>query len=77
MPVTDEPRLRFGIVTIFRSRHFEIEYTYSEPLLILVSATIARSDHDPPARFLFPAEINHGVRDRGIALNRVSASPEQ
>src|SRR5919197_4061996 len=76
MSVADERRPQFAVV-VFRARDFEIEHADSVARLPLVNTAVARTDHDTVARFLFASEINHGVRNRRVALDRISAGPEE
>ena len=64
-------------LTFVRARHFEIEHAHSEPLLTLISSAVARTHHHAGTGLLLASKIDHGVRDRWIALNRVSTAPEK
>lgn len=79
MSVTNKSRMHFfvGRIFFFDPRHFKIEHAHSETLFPIVGPPVTRAHHHALARFFFSPEINHGVRDRRIALNRVSAGPEE
>lgn len=79
MSITNKSRMRFAVLdfTFIRTRHFEIEYTYAEALLILVGPAITRAYHYAPPGLLFSPQVNHRVRNRRIAFNRIGASPKQ
>src|SRR5947208_12315121 len=66
----------FPYTTLFRS-HFEIEHAHAESLLTLISPAVTRTDHDAGTSFFFASKVDHGVRDRRIALNRISTGPEE
>ncbi len=77
MPVTDECRSQFSIVRLSVSLHFEIENAYTVAGFALIDPTVARADHHAVPGFLFAAKINHRVRDRWVALDRIGAGPEK
>src|SRR5207249_10526999 len=59
------------------TRQFEIEDAHSKSLHNLISPTVARTHHHTRACYSLAAKIDHGMRDRGIALDCVSTSPEK
>src|SRR5439155_26321838 len=77
--VANKSRVHLAILdlTLVRPRHFEIEHAHPESLLTLISPPVARTDHDADTGFLLAPKIEHGVRDRWIALNRISPGPEE
>jgi hypothetical protein len=77
--VADKSRTRFAVFAfpLICARHFEIEYAHTEALLVLVRPAITRTYHYACSRFLFAPQVNHRVRDRRIALNRISAGPKK
>src|SRR4029077_19202168 len=79
VPVANKSRAHLAILdlTFVHPRHFEIEHAHSESLLTLISPTVTRADHDAGTGFLLASKIDHGVRDRWIALNRIGPGPEE
>src|SRR5437899_1337581 len=43
----------------------------------LINTSLACADHHAVPGFLFAAKINHCVRDRWVALDRIGAGPEK
>src|SRR5438477_10064151 len=77
MAVTDESRSQFAIIVLSGTLNFKIKDAHSEARFPLINTAVARAHHDASSRLSFAAEINHGVRDRRIALDRISSSPEK
>ena len=75
--IADEDRTDLGVAALGWWRHFEIENADAETLFTVVSATVTRSEHDALFRSLFPAQINHRMRDRRIPIDAVGAPPEE
>src|SRR5207244_4176428 len=75
--VADKDRTDFGVTASWWWRHFEIENTDTPPLFAIICAAVAGSDHDALVRSFFAAEVNHGVRDRRVAIDVVGAAPEE
>src|SRR5207245_146502 len=77
MAVTDESRSQFAIIVLSGTLNFKIKDAHSEARFPLINTAVARAHHDASSRLSFAAEINHGVRDRRIALDRISSGPEK
>ena len=75
--ITDERRLQFAIAVFVRSRNSEIKDTHAIARFASIDSAVACAHHLPLAGFLFPAEINHRVSDRRVAIDRVGASPKE
>ena len=75
--VPNECRSRFSIVRFSVSLHFEIENAHAVAGFPLINTSIACADHYAVTSFLFAAEINHCMRNRRIALDRIGPCPEK
>lgn len=75
--VTDESRPQFALSVCFTVLDFEIENADPETGFALINAAIARANHYPLSCFLFATQINHRVRDRRIALDRIGSRPKK
>ena len=77
--VANESRVHVTIFSLIfvGARHFEIEHAHAESLLTLISPAVTRTHHDAGTGFLLASKVDHGVRDRWIALNRISTGPEE
>lgn len=77
MTVTDKVRAQPSFIGFRGLWNFEIKNAYPVTRLAFVGPPIARAHHDALVRPFFATEINHGVRDRRIALDAVGAGPEE
>lgn len=75
--ISDEYRMQLGFSVAARAMHVEIEYTDAVARLALVDAAVTRPNHDAIAALFFATDIDHGVSDRRVALDRIRAGPEE
>ena len=68
-------QLRFSVC--LPALNLEVENTDAVALFALINAAVARADHDALPGLFFPTEINHGVGNRRIALDRIRAGPKK
>ena len=76
-PIADKDWTDFGVAAFGWWRHFKIENADAPTLFAIIRAAVAGSDHDASIRSFFAAKVNHGVRDRRIAIDVVGAAPKQ
>ena len=76
-PVTDKHRRQLVIRLGTRRRNFEIKNADAEMLLPFVTATVARADHNAMIGCLFATEINHGVSDGRVTIDKISPGPKE
>src|SRR5262249_10543800 len=77
LSVADKDGADFGVAAIGWWRHFKIENANPPTLFSIVGTTIAGSNHHPLFGSLFSPQINHGVRDRRVAIDVVGATPKE
>src|SRR6266576_3408021 len=71
--ITDKRRPHSPFLVCPSALNLEIEHAHAVARFTFINPAVACTDHDALTVFLLPTEINHRVRDRRIAFDRIRA----